>query len=77
MPCAHLHVQHVVYQDLHASVLQDANNEFKLATDPSLAKVTGKYFVSGRESRGASTAQDPKTRRKLWQIMTEQTGAVY
>lgn len=57
--------------------VQDANNEFKLATDPSLAKVTGKYFVGGRESRGASTAQDPKTRRKLWQIMTEQTGAVY
>ena len=69
--------QHGMHQLLSTALLQDANNEFKLATDPSLAKVTGKYFVGGRESRGASTAQDFNTRKKLWQVMTEQTGAAY
>ena len=58
-------------------MLQDANNEFKLATDPELAQVTGKYFVGGRESRMGSAAQDSGARQKLWGIMTAQTGATY
>lgn len=58
-------------------MLQDANYEFKLSTDPSLAKETGKYYVSGRESRMSAVAKDQKFRNRLWQIMTDQTGAVY
>ncbi|KAL3130781.1 hypothetical protein ABBQ38_000124 [Trebouxia sp. C0009 RCD-2024] len=57
--------------------VKNANNEYKLATDPGLAKETGKYFVGGRESRAPRAAQDLNTRRRLWQIMTEQTGAAY
>jgi len=57
--------------------LQDADFEFKLATDPSLAKETGKYYVSGRESRLPAVARDQKFRKRLWQIMTDQTGAIY
>lgn len=56
---------------------QDAINEYKLATDSSMAKETGKYYVGGRESRPPRAAQDLNTRRRLWKIMTEHTGATY
>lgn len=34
----------------------DANGELFLITDPSVAKTTGKYFVSQRESRAPSVS---------------------
>ncbi|KAA6420640.1 MAG: short chain dehydrogenase reductase family [Trebouxia sp. A1-2] len=57
--------------------VKDANYEYKLATDPSLAKETGKYYVNGRESRLPAVAKDQKFRKRLWQIMTDQTGAIF
>ena len=53
---------------------QDANDEFFLATDPSVAKITGKYFVSRRERRMLSVVQDEQARKKLWDLLVEQTG---
>ena len=54
--------------------MQDANDEFFLATDPSLAKTTGKYFVGQRERRMPSAVFDDAQRRKLWDLLVEQTG---
>ena len=45
--------------------MQDANYEYKLATDPSLAKESGKYYVSGSESCMPAVAKDQKFRKRL------------
>lgn len=57
--------------------VQDANFEYKLATDPGLAKETGKYYVEGRLSRSPSVSHDQNARKRLWHVMAEQTGANY
>ena len=57
--------------------MQDANYEYKLATDPSLAETTGQYFTGGRQSRSPSESHDQTIRQKLWKIMEEQTGITY
>ncbi len=60
--------------NMSLSRLQDANDEFFLATDPGVAMTTGKYFVSRRERRMPSVVQDERARRKLWDLLIEQTG---
>lgn len=55
--------------------VQDANNEFLLATDPSVADTSGGYFVNSRKSSMRRPAQDAEQRRKLWDTLQEQTGA--
>ncbi|DBA70502.1 TPA: hypothetical protein ACH3X2_011903 [Trebouxia sp. C0005] len=57
--------------------IKDANFEYQLATDPSLAKETGKYYVDGSQSRSPTVSHDPSVRKRLWRIMAEQTGASY
>jgi hypothetical protein len=54
--------------------MQDANDEFFLATDPGVAKTTGKYFVGQRERRMPSAVFNEAQRRKLWDLLVEQTG---
>lgn len=55
--------------------IKDANDEFFLATDPSVANVTGKFFVSSRQRSLNQPAQDAEQRRRLWDVLVEQTGA--
>lgn len=55
--------------------MQDANYEFKLATDPALAGVSGCYYVGGRQSRSPGPAYDAAARQRLWRVLEEQTGA--
>lgn len=57
--------------------VKDANFEYKLATEPSSAKETGKYYVEGRLSRSPSVSHDQNARKRLWHVMAEQTGANY
>lgn len=57
--------------------VQDANDEFFLATSPSVANVTGQYFVSSRQHAMPPLVSDPAARRRLWDIMARQTGAEY
>jgi len=54
-----------------------ANNEFVLATDPSMAMVSGKYFVRCRETQSCAATYNQEDRLRLWQILEGQTGAVY
>ena len=53
---------------------QDANYELYLATEPSLADTTGCYFVSNRKSRMGGPAQDKAARKRLWELLEEQSG---
>jgi NAD(P)-dependent dehydrogenase (short-subunit alcohol dehydrogenase family) len=39
-----------------------------VATDPSVATVTGGYFSSGHEVRGSEASNDPAAAARLWQV---------
>ena len=54
---------------------QQANDEFFLATNPSVADVSGAYFTNARKSSMRRPAQNADQRQRLWDILTEQTGA--
>lgn len=55
--------------------VQDANDEYFLATEESLEHVTGGYFVSRGERDPPGPARDPNARKQLWDILQGQTGA--
>ena len=55
--------------------VDEANNEFKLATDAKFDGITGKYFVDSKERKSNSVSYDKNARKKLWDILVEMTGA--
>lgn len=55
--------------------MQDANDEYKMITDPSMEGVTGQYRVSHRPRNMARVVEDKGQREKLWKLLEEQTGA--
>lgn len=57
--------------------VQDADDQWYLATGTELDEVSGEYFISSRERRAPSPAYDLEARRKLWDLLHEQTGAVW
>jgi len=57
--------------------VDSANDEFYLATEPSLKDANGKYFVGKRETRSARMSYDKAERERLWKILEETTGAKY
>lgn len=54
--------------------MQDANYELYLATSPDVAKTRGKYFVSNRARGLPAAASDAGNRKRLWEILEQQTG---
>ena len=46
----------------------------RLAADPALDGVTGRYFNGTRESRADEQAYDPAARRRLWELSERLTG---
>jgi len=44
-----------------------ARTQIKVASDPALANVTGRYFVRGREAKPPRAALDPGAARTLWE----------
>jgi len=48
-----------------------------VATDKDLEEVTGKYFMSQKETRSADVTYDPGIREKLWRISESLTGIQY
>ena len=54
-----------------------SENLLYVATDKALADVTGKYFVSMRETRSTETTYDPAIRERLWRMSEEMTGMQY
>ncbi|MEM0128829.1 MAG: SDR family NAD(P)-dependent oxidoreductase [Thermoplasmata archaeon] len=45
-----------------------------LATDPSVAGITGGYFARQRLVRGSARSSDPAIAARLWEICAERTG---
>ena len=54
--------------------VQDANYELFLATSPSVASTRGKYYVSNRARSMPQAANDIGNRKRLWDILQQQTG---
>ena len=54
--------------------VKDANYELFLATDASVAKTHGEYFVSNRKYSMSKQVYDAEVRKHLWKILEEQTG---
>ena len=50
-----------------AKVETGARTSFKVATDPSLAKVSGAYFSDARQVPASARARDPKLARALYE----------
>src|SRR3954451_21031872 len=46
----------------------------RLAADPALDGVTGRYFNGTREARADAQAYDPAARRRLWELSERLTG---
>lgn len=55
--------------------IKDANDEFKMITDPQMDGTTGQYRVSHRPRSMARCVEDAETRKKLWKLLEQQTGA--
>jgi hypothetical protein len=46
----------------------------RLATDPALTGLTGRFFDRTREARADPQAYDSAARARLWQVSLELTG---
>lgn len=55
--------------------LEDANDEYKMITDPGMAGVSRQYRVGHRPRSMARCVEDKATRERLWRLLEEQTGA--
>lgn len=51
-----------------------ATSSIRLASDPSLAEVSGNYYSRGRQVRSSPRSYDEQTARRLWQISEQLTG---
>ncbi len=54
-----------------------ANDETFLATDPSIEKQNGIYFVSKTPRKANSEAYDKAARKQLWAYLADKTGFTY
>lgn len=53
---------------------QGAQTSVVLAVEPQLQEVSGKYFISSKQSEPSSKANDDETAEWLWQKSREMTG---
>jgi NAD(P)-dependent dehydrogenase (short-subunit alcohol dehydrogenase family) len=57
------------------SLEEGVRSVHRLAVDPALLAVTGRYFNGTSEARALGQAYDPEARERLWQVSLELTGA--
>lgn len=57
--------------------VNEADDEFYIATDEAFSDVSGKYFVRRRLTNPPSIANDVKVQERLIKILEEQTGEVF
>jgi NAD(P)-dependent dehydrogenase (short-subunit alcohol dehydrogenase family) len=57
-----------------ASVESGTRTSVRLATDPALAEVTGRYFSDEREARTIAVAGDRELQQQLWDASARLTG---
>ncbi len=53
---------------------EGAATPVRLASDPALADVSGRYFIDGREARPSRAARDDADARRLWDVSLALTG---
>lgn len=53
---------------------EGAKTPVKLAADPALEGVSGKYFRDGRELRSSPRSYDEQSARRLWEVSEQLTG---
>jgi NAD(P)-dependent dehydrogenase (short-subunit alcohol dehydrogenase family) len=53
---------------------QGAQTNIFLATDPSVAQTTGRYFSNSKATASSKASYDVTSRRRLWAISSTQTG---
>jgi NAD(P)-dependent dehydrogenase (short-subunit alcohol dehydrogenase family) len=58
-----------------AGVARGAAGEVKLAIDPALEGVTGRYYDQTEESRASAAAQDRALQARVYEVCLERTGA--
>jgi len=46
---------------------------YRLATDPALAGVTGRFYDRTKETKADPSAYDPEVQRRLWQLSLDLT----
>jgi retinol dehydrogenase 14 len=54
---------------------QGAATSIRVASDPTLADVSGRYFANAREKRSSRASYDETVARRLWDVSAELTGA--
>jgi hypothetical protein len=59
------------------SFLQEADDEYWAATDPSLEGATGRYFVNRQQRKSASQSYDMAAQQQLWKLLEHQTDSVF
>lgn len=57
-----------------ASPEKAAQSPLLLATDPSLASVTGEFFMLTKKTTPSARARDPELARRLWEVSAQLTG---
>ncbi len=55
----------------------DANDEYHLATHPSLDGISGKYFVYQQQRSSSGVSLDVEKQERLWSILEKQAGVVW
>lgn len=60
-----------VFQPYYKTIHEGAQTQIKLAVDPELENVTGKYFVDCEEAKPSKSALDAKLAEWLWVASTK------
>lgn len=54
--------------------IEQADDEFYLATHPDVGNISGEYFIRRQISRPPSVARDAAIQQRLLRILEQQTG---
>ena len=57
--------------------VDEADDEFMVATDVKYNGITGKFFMNLKESKSSSVTYDKSARKRLWDILLEMTGVKF
>ncbi|GFO11142.1 retinol dehydrogenase-like protein [Plakobranchus ocellatus] len=66
-----------LYQMLVKTPVQGAQTTIRLAVDPALETVSGKYFSDCKESKTSAAARDEAVAKRLWEVSEEITKSKY
>jgi hypothetical protein len=56
------------------SLARGADSTIRLAVDPALDGITGRFFDRETEARAEDQAYDPDARRRLWELSEKLAG---